>query len=256
MARIDLNADLGESYGPWVMGADAKMMKTVTSANIACGGHAGDPTTMYETLRLAVENDVNIGAHPGYYDKEGFGRRRIPLSASEVSQLIAAQIGTLRGVAGLVGAEVKYVKPHGMLNNFACVDMETAVAIATSVKAAHPDLAMLAISGTMLETASKDAGLITYSEIFADRGYTDEGTLVPRSQPGAMIEDPKFAADRLVAFSKTGMMPTVSGGSIALEAHSICVHGDSDHAVAMAAEVKAALIAQGIDVASFLQGTS
>jgi UPF0271 protein len=254
MAQIDLNADLGESFGPWVMGADAQMMKIVTSANIACGGHAGDPATMFKTLKLAVDNGVTIGAHPGYDDKEGFGRRRIPLSADEVVQLIAAQIGTLRGVAALVGAEVKYVKPHGMLNNFACVDMETAKAIAGAVKAAHPDLAMLAISGTMLEVASKEAGLVTYSEIFADRGYTDGGTLVPRSEPGAMIEDPVFAADRLVAFSETGMMPTVSGGSIPLEAHSICVHGDSDHAVAMAGQVKAALVAKGIDVGSFLRG--
>ena len=253
MARIDLNADLGESFGPWVMGADAQMMKIVTSANIACGGHAGDPATMHETLTLAKDNGVTIGAHPGYYDKEGFGRRRIPLSASEVSQLIAAQIGTLRGVAALVGAEVTYVKPHGMLNNFACVDQETATAIATSVKAAHPDLAMLAISGTLLEIASKDAGLVTYSEVFADRGYTDDGTLVPRAQPGAMIEDPDFAAERLVSFSETGLMPTVTGNAIPLEAHSICVHGDSDHAVAMAAQVKAALTAKGIEVGAFMQ---
>jgi UPF0271 protein len=255
MAKIDLNADLGEGFGPWVMGADAQMMKIVTSANIACGGHAGDPATMFETLKLAADNGVCVGAHPGYYDKEGFGRRKIPLSASEVAQLIAAQIGTLRGIAGLVGAEVTYVKPHGMLNNWACVDMETATAIAGAVKAAHPDLAMLAISGTMLETASKDAGLVTYSEIFADRGYTDAGTLVPRSEPGAMIEDPKFAADRLVAFSETGTMPTVTGGSIPLKAHSICVHGDSSHAVAMAGQVKAALVAKGIEVAPFMQAT-
>lgn len=253
MAQIDLNADLGESFGPWVMGADAEMMKIVTSANIACGGHAGDPASMFETLKLAADNGVTVGAHPGYADKEGFGRRRIPLSSDEVAQLIAAQIGTLRGVAALAGTDVTYVKPHGMLNNFACVDIDTAKAIAGAVKVAHPDLAMLAISGTLLEVASKDAGLTTYSEIFADRGYTDQGTLVPRSEPGAMIEDPQFAADRLVGFSQTGMMPTVTGGEIALEAHSICVHGDSDHAVAMAAQVKAALIAQSIDVAPFLQ---
>ncbi len=254
MARIDLNADLGESFGPWVMGADAAMMQIVTSANIACGGHAGDPGTMFDTLTLAKTNGVVAGAHPGYDDKEGFGRRRIPLSSSEVEQLIAAQIGTIRGVAGLAGVEIAYVKPHGAINNFACVDLPTATAIAAGVKKAHPDLAMLAVSGTLLERASKDAGLTTYSEIFADRGYGDDGNLVPRSEPDAMIEDPDFAAARLVDFMKTGEMPTVTGNSIKLDAHSICVHGDTDHAVAMAARIREALTQEGISIAPFLQG--
>jgi UPF0271 protein len=256
MTRIDLNADLGESFGPWTMGADGAMMQIVTSANIACGGHAGDAGTMFDTLTLAKTNGVIAGAHPGYDDKEGFGRRRIPLTTNEVEQLIAAQIGTIRGVAALAGVEIAYVKPHGAINNFACVDLPTATAIASGVRKAHPDLAMLAVSGTLLERASKDAGLVTYSEIFADRGYGDDGNLVPRSQPGAMIEDPDFAAERLVEFMKSGEMPTVSGNTIKLEAQSICVHGDSDHAVAMAARVKEALIAQGIAIEPFLQGAA
>lgn len=252
MTQIDLNSDLGESFGPWVMGADTKMMQIVTSANIACGGHAGDAATMFETLSIAKENNVIAGAHPGYDDKEGFGRRRIPLSSTEVEQLIAAQIGTIRGVAALAGIEIKYVKPHGALNNFACVDLPTATAIAQSMRKAHPDLAMLAVSGTLLEKASKDAGLTTYSEIFADRGYGDDGNLVPRSEPYAMIEDPEFAADRLVEFMKTGEMPTVTGNTIKLQAHSICVHGDSDHAVAMAARIKSRLTEQGTAIKPFL----
>lgn len=252
MAHIDLNADLGESFGPWSMGEDATMLTIVTSANIACGGHAGDAMTMAETTRMARENGVKIGAHPGYADREGFGRRIIPMTPAEISNMVATQIGALRGAAAMSGAQVVYVKPHGMLNNFACVDHETASAIVHGVKAAHPDLAMLAISGTVLETLSKEAGLTTYSEIFADRGYTDEGTLVPRGQPGAMITDPDAAASRLTGFAKTGLMPTVTGKEIPLQAHSICVHGDSPHAVAMAGSVRAALSADGVSVSAFL----
>ncbi|MEP5760584.1 MAG: 5-oxoprolinase subunit PxpA [Litoreibacter sp.] len=252
MPQIDLNADLGESYGPWTMGEDAKMLSIVTSANIACGGHAGDANTMVETTRIARENGVKIGAHPGYADREGFGRRIIPMTKSEISNMVATQIGALRSAAALSNADVVYVKPHGMLNNFSCVDEDTASAIVHAVKAAHPDLAMLAISGTLLETHAKDAGLTTFSEIFADRGYTEAGTLVSRDQPGAMITCPDEAANRLTAFAKSGRMPTISGDDIALEAHSICVHGDSAHAVAMAARVRDALSDDGITVTSFL----
>ncbi len=252
MKYIDLNADLGESFGPWNMGADSAMLDIVNSANIACGGHAGDNAVMLETIKLAQERNVKIGAHPGFDDKQGFGRRRIPLSMPEVEQLIAAQVGTIRGIASLAGAEITYVKPHGALNNWACENMDVADAIAGAMKRSCPELAMLAVSGTKLEIASRNAGLKTYSEIFADRGYGDDGNLVLRGQPGAMITDAEQAADRLIQFFETGEMPTASGGSVKLAADSICIHGDSAHAVDMAVQLRAALIAHGFELRSFV----
>jgi UPF0271 protein len=252
MKYIDLNADLGESFGPWKMGADSAMLDIVNSANIACGGHAGDNAVMFETIKLAVKNNVKIGAHPGFDDKQGFGRRRIPLSMSEVEQLIAAQVGTIKGIAALAGAEIAYVKPHGALNNWACENADVANAIARSMKQSCPELAMLAVSGTKLETASRNAGLKTYSEIFADRGYGDDGNLVLRGQPGAMITDAGQAADRLIQFFETGEMPTASGGTVKLAADSICIHGDSAHAVDMAVQLRTALKAHGFTLRSFV----
>jgi len=252
MKYIDLNADLGESFGPWNMGADRAMLDIVNSANIACGGHAGDNAVMLETIQLAQERNVKIGAHPGFDDKQGFGRRRIPLSMPEVEQLIAAQVGTIRGIAALAGAEISYVKPHGALNNWACENDDVANAIARAMKQSCPELAMLAVSGTKLETASRNAGIKTYSEVFADRGYGDDGNLVLRGQEGAMITDAGQAADRLIQFFETGEMPTASGGTVKLAADSICIHGDSDHAVDMAVQLRAALVAHGFELRSFV----
>ena len=249
---IDLNADLGESFGPWVMGDDLAMMDIVNSANIACGGHAGDPQTMFDTLTLAKKHGVSVGAHPGFNDKEGFGRRRLPLSATEVEQLIASQVGALVGVAGLVGVKVNYVKAHGALSNWAAEDATTAVAIARAVKKAAPGCALLAVAGTELEKAGRSENIKTYSEIFADRAYADDGNLVSRAKAGAMITDPKQASERLIQFFETGLMPTLSGKQIPLPADSICIHGDSAHAVHMAREVKSALSQAGITLAPFI----
>jgi UPF0271 protein len=251
MKTIDLNADLGESFGSWAMGADSAMLDIVNSANIACGGHAGDAGVMLETIKMAHARGVNIGAHPGFDDKQGFGRRRIPLSMDEVTQLIAAQVGTIKGVAALAGATVSYVKPHGALNNWACENRDVADAIARAMRASCPELAMLAVSGTELEKAARAAGIKTYSEIFADRGYGDDGNLVPRGQTGAMITDAGAAADRLIEFFETGEMPTASGGTVTLNADSICIHGDSAHAVAMAAQLRDALVARGFTLRAF-----
>jgi UPF0271 protein len=253
MKYIDLNADLGESFGPWNMGADKAMLDIVTSANIACGGHAGDASVMFETIALAAAQGVSIGAHPGFDDKQGFGRRRIPLSMTEVEQLIAAQVGTIQGVAALAGAKVAYVKPHGALNNWACENADVASAIARAMAKSCPDLAMLAVSGTELEKASRNAGLTTFAEVFADRGYGDDGNLVPRGQAGAMITDAHAAADRLIQFFETGDMPTVTGGTVRLAADSICIHGDSDHAVEMATQLRDALVAHGFALRAFTQ---
>lgn len=252
VSTIDLNADLGEGYGPWTMGADDEMLEIVSSANVACGGHAGDPETMYQTLCAAKRNGVVVGAHPGYVDREGFGRRIIPMTPDEIGRMVAAQIGALQGIARLAGVDVAYVKPHGALGNLAARDAQVAAAIAQTVKTLDPELAVLAISGTTLDQTARNMGLTTVSEIFADRGYLSSGQLVPRDQPGAMIHDPDEAADRLVGMLKTGQMPTVDGGPIALAAQSICVHGDGPSALAMAKRVRQALEANGFPVRSFL----
>jgi len=249
---IDLNSDLGESYGPWNMGDDEAILRVVTSANIACGAHASDPETMFRTLTLARERGVVAGAHPGFADREGFGRRLIPHSLGEVERLVATQIGALMGAAALAGTTVRFVKTHGALGNWAAAEPDVAAAVARAVKAVSPGLALLAISGTALDHAGREAGLATFSEIFADRGYLSNGQLVPRSRPGAMIHDPEQAASRLLEYLDTGLMPVIDGAPIRLEAQSICVHGDSPGAVAMARHVRQRLTEAGIEVAPFL----
>lgn len=249
--QIDLNSDLGEAYGPWKMGEDAEMLGIVTSANIACGGHAGDPETMFATLQEARTRRVSIGAHPGYADRAGFGRRVIPMAVPEIERMVAAQVGALMGVAALAGVAVAYVKPHGALANLAARDRAVADAIARAVAAVSRDLAVLAISGTALEPAAAACGLAVFSEIFADRAYQPNGQLVPRGLPGAMIADAAVAAARLVGFLASGLMPVLDGPPIRLAAHSICVHGDSAGAVAMARQVRAALERAGVSIAPF-----
>lgn len=250
--RIDLNSDLGEGFGPWTMGDDAAMLSIVTSANVACGGHASDPETMYRTLTLAKENGVNVGAHPGYNDLLGFGRRVIPMSPSEIGRMCAAQIGALMGIAAQVGVPVTYVKPHGALGNLAARDRDVADAIVAAVRRIDPALAILAISGTQSEHAARAVTQPVFSEIFADRGYLPSGQLVPRDQDGAMIHDAAEAAARLLTFLDTGLMPVVGGDPIKLQAQSICVHGDCAGAVDMAREIHARLTAQGVHIASFM----
>jgi len=252
--RIDLNSDLGEGFGPWTLGDDAAMLSIVTSANVACGGHASDPETMYRTLMLARDNGVTVGAHPGFNDRDGFGRRVIPMTPAEIGRMCAAQVGALMGVAAQVGVPVAYVKPHGALGNLAARDGAVADAITGAVKMIDPKLAILAISGTQSEQAARAENLPVYSEIFADRGYLSSGQLVPRGQDGAMIHDAKEAAQRLISFLESGFMPVIDGEPIKLAAHSICVHGDSAGAVDMAREIHERLTAEGVDIASFIRG--
>lgn len=249
--QIDLNSDLGEGYGPWTMGDDAQILDCVTSANIACGGHAGDPETMFRTLRLAAQKGVRVGAHPGYADREGFGRRVIPMAVDEIGRMVVAQVGALIALARLAGTEVRYVKPHGALGNLAAADRGVAAGIVAAVRGLDPQLAVLAISGTMLEQVAREQGVAVYSEVFADRAYQPNGQLVPRSQPGAVLHDAKAAADRLVGYLRSGRMPVAGGEPIALRADSICVHGDSAHAVEMARHIRARLQAEGAVLAPF-----
>lgn len=250
--RIDLNSDLGEGFGPGAMGDDASMLDLVTSANVACGGHAGDPETMHRTLALAAERGVRVGAHPGYADREGFGRRVIPMSHHEIQRMVAAQIGALRAIAALESVEVTYVKAHGALANLAAADRGVADAIVDTVQRIDPSLAVLAISGTEIENAARAAGLPVFSEIFADRGYLSNGQLVPRSEPGALIHDPSAAADRIVEFLETGAMPVIDGDPIPLDAHSVCVHGDSAGAVAMTRSLRERLTSAGVELVPFV----
>ena len=249
---VDLNSDLGEGYGAWSMGEDAALLGIVTSANIACGGHAGDADTMFETLTLARTNGVIIGAHPGYADRTGFGRRIIPMSVAGIERMVATQIGALMGAAALAGASVRYVKAHGALANLAADSPDIAAAIARATGAISRDLALLAISGTELETAGTKAGLQVFSEVFADRAYQSNGRLVPRNNPLSMIHDADFAAKRLIALLETGLMPTLDGPAVRLAAQSICVHGDSPGAIVMALHIRGALNHAGIALAPFL----
>lgn len=249
--QIDLNSDLGEGFGPWPMGDDETMLSVVTSANIACGGHAGDTETMFRTLSIASRNGVCAGAHPGYIDRQGFGRRVIPMANDEIGRMVAAQIGALQAVAAMVPIPVRYVKLHGALGNLAARDVEVSRAVVQAVQLVSEDLAILAISGTQLEIVAREAGARVFSEVFADRGYQPNGQLVPRDEPGAMIHDPVEATDRLLAFLENGLMPVVGGHPIALEAHSICVHGDSASAVEMARRVRAGLIDAGTQLSGF-----
>ncbi|MBD9597736.1 LamB/YcsF family protein [Ensifer sp. ENS05] len=250
---IDLNSDLGEGFGPWTMGDDDAMLAVVTSANVACGGHASDPETMYLTLKRAAERGVVIGAHPGYADREGFGRRVIPMKPAEIGRMFAAQVGSLQAIAALAGADVRYVKPHGALGNQAADDRATADAIVAATRALPGDLAVLAISGTELEVSARAAGVEVFSEIFADRTYLSNGRLVPRSRAGSVLHNADEAADRLIRFIESGKMPTIDGDVIELAAHSICVHGDSAGAVDMAKRLRSRLAATGISVSPFLK---
>lgn len=248
--RIDLNSDLGEGFGPWRMGDDAAMLDIVTSANVACGGHAGDPEVMYRTLVAARERGVVVGAHPGYSDPAGFGRRVIPMTPEEIGRMVAAQVGALQGVAVLAGVRVAYVKPHGALGNLAAADR--AVADAVVRVAARLELPLLAISGTALEQAARSAGVGVHSEIFADRAYLPDGQLVPRARAGAVIHDADVAVARLMGFLRSGEMPCLDGGGVRLAAQSVCVHSDTPGAVAMAREIRARLVAEGVAVEPFL----
>jgi 5-oxoprolinase (ATP-hydrolysing) subunit A len=200
----------------------------------------------------AVEHGVVIGAHPGYADREGFGRRIIPMTPAEIGRLVIAQVGALAGIARLAGGDVRYVKPHGALANLAAADRTVADAIVSAVAATDPTLAFLAISGTQVEHAARAAGLTVFSEIFADRAYQPDGQLVPRREPGAVIHDPEVAADRLIKFIDSGRMEVVGAAPIHLDAHSICVHGDTPGAVAMAQHVRARLAGAGLDTRAFL----
>lgn len=248
MPRINLNADLGEGYGPWTMGDDAAMLAVVKSANVACGGHAGDPDVMRRTLRLAREHGVSVGAHPSYPDLRGFGRRAMSLTPAELENQLAAQIGALMGVAALEGMRVSHVKPHGALNNQACVDRALADTICTAIGAIDPGLILLAPAASQMVIAGRAAGLAVVEEIFADRAYLPDGQLVPRSRPDAMIHGAAACLAHVLAMLDAGALIAIDGTRIPTPIGSICVHGDSPDAIQVAQHLRQELAAIGYEI--------
>jgi UPF0271 protein len=251
MKTVDLNSDMGEGYGAYKSGDDAAILDIVTSANVACGLHAGDPEIMARTFRLAKEKGVAIGAHPGFPDLWGFGRRRIPFTPGEIERLVAYQIGAAQAVAAYVGHEITFVKSHGALGNMAGEIDEIGQAVTNAIKAVDASLVSLSIALGPQERSAREAGLTVASEIFADRAYEANGALVDRSKPGAVIHDAETAAARIVRMVNAGAIETVAG-PLETSIDSICVHSDTPDAVALAAHVRAALEAEGITLKSFV----
>lgn len=248
MARIDLNSDLGESFGPWPMGDDAAMLEIVTSANIACGFHAGDPLGILRTLREAAKRGVSVGAHIGYRDLVGFGRRNMQPSADELTSDTIYQIGALQGLARAAGTVVSYVKPHGALYNTIAHDAAQAAAVIAGIKAMDAGLPLMALSGAPIVAQARAAGLQVICEAFADRGYLPDGQLVPRSQVHATLHDPALIAARMRRLVQEQKITAIDGQDITLEAQSICVHGDNPQAVAIARHLRADLAAAGVSL--------
>lgn len=248
---MDLNSDLGESYGAWRMGDDASMLDVVTSANVACGFHAGDPAGILETLRAAAQRGVAVGAHVSYPDRVGFGRRNMDPTSRELVGDVIYQIGALRGLAAAAGTHVTYVKPHGALYNTIAHDERQANDVITALLALDAGLVLLALAGSPLVQWARDRGLKVCAEAFADRAYTPQGALVSRREPGAVLADPDAVAARMLDWVRTGELAAVDGSRIQLQADSICVHGDSPGAVAMARALRARLDAAGVAIAPF-----
>ena len=248
---VDLNSDLGEGFGVWTLGDDTALLDVITSANLACGFHAGDPNIMRRVCEAAVSRGVAIGAQVGYQDLAGFGRRSIDIDAASLTNDVIYQLGALDGFARVAGSRVRYVKPHGALYNRTVQDDDQAAAVVAALVAYDPTLPLLGLPGSALLRCAEQAGLPTVEEAFADRGYTAQATLVPRTQPGALLEDPAEVAERMVRMLITGRMLSVDGVEIAVSAQSICVHGDTPGAVSMALAVRNALAEAGIRIRAF-----
>ena len=246
MYKVDLNADLGESFGAYTIGMDAEVLKYITSANVACGFHAGDPVVMQKTVQLAKEAGTRVGAHPGYPDLMGFGRRNLNVSPAEAKAYIKYQVGALLAFTKAAGIRMQHVKPHGAFYNMAAVNEVLAVAICEGIKEVDPDLILLGLAGSKHIKAAERVGLRCASEVFADRGYMNDGTLVPRKQPGAMVHDRRLAIERTVRMVKEGCVETIQGEIIPIRADSICVHGDNPDAIGFVSEIRARLESEGI----------
>ncbi len=251
---INLNADLGESFGAWQMGDDASLLSVINSANIACGFHAGDPVVMRETVRLAIAKGVSLGAHPAFPDLQGFGRRVMHLSPKELEAAILYQVGALQAMAAAEGGRVTHVKPHGAMNNMACADDSMATTVVRAVKALDPELILLAPALSALERAGEVAGLRVAREVFADRTYQADGQLTPRSNPGSVLHDARDCVQHVQRMLDAGGIVTTDGKTLSTPIHSICVHGDGPGAVAAAQSIRSALEAAGHRLTSLPDG--
>ena len=243
---IDINCDMGESFGPWKMGADDEVMPNITSANVACGAHAGDPRVMRRTVRAAKQHGVSVGAHPGYADLQGFGRREMQVDPAEIEDTLLAQIGALAAIARAEGVPLRHVKAHGALYNQAARDRRLADAIAAAIKAFDPSLIMFGLPKSAMVDAGVAAGLRVAGEGFADRAYEPDGSLTPRSRPGAVIHDPAVVVERAVRMIRDGVVLTPAGREIPLKIDTLCVHGDTPGASELVKQIRAGLDAAGI----------
>ena len=251
LKSIDINCDIGESFGPWKMGADDDVMPNITSANVACGAHAGDPRVMRRTVRAAKQHGVSVGAHPGYADLQGFGRREIQADPAEVEDSLIAQIGALAAIAKAESVPLRHVKAHGALYNQAARDRRLAAAIAAAIKAFDPSLVMFGLPKSPMIEAGVEAGLRVAAEGFADRSYEPDGSLTPRSRPGAVIHDPEVVVERAVRMIRDGIVLTVTGQEIPLKIDTLCVHGDTPGAAELVKRIRAGFEAAGIQVRPF-----
>jgi len=249
---IDLNSDLGEGYGAWTMGDDEALLGVVSSANVACGFHAGDPDILRRVCAQAAEQGVAVGAHVAYDDLAGFGRRAIDVEPGRLTNDVIYQIAALDGFARVAGTRVRYVKPHGALYNTVARDGAQAAAVVEAIHLYDGSLPVMGLPASTLLSIANEAGLRTVAEAFADRGYTPQGTLVPRSQPGALLHDPGQVAGRMIQLVTTGRVQASDGTEVSVKADSICVHGDSPGAVEMAVAVREALTAAGVEIRPFV----
>jgi len=250
MKRVDLNCDLGESFGAYTLGMDAAVIPHISSANVACGFHASDPLVMAKTVALAKEYGVAVGAHPGYPDLVGFGRRNLNVTPAEAKAMVQYQIGALQAFCTEHGVRLQHVKPHGAMYNMAARDRRLADAICQGICAVDPELILLGLSGSCLLEAGREAGLRCASEVFADRAYEDDGSLTPRGQAGAVITNEEEAVARVLQMVQQGTVRTRGGRTIAIQADSICLHGDGEKAVAFAQKIQKTLSASDVKVIS------
>jgi UPF0271 protein len=253
MPTIDLNCDMGESFGAWKMGNDAALMDHVTSVNIACGFHAGDPTTIRRTIQTAICKKVAIGAHPGYPDLQGFGRRNMSISSDEVYDIVLYQVAALKGICEAAGGRLHHVKPHGALYNQAAKNAELSAAIASAIYSIDPTLVLYGGSGTLLIEEARKLGLASASEVFADRTYQSDGSLTPRTQSNALIDDTDNAVAQALQMIETGTVTAASGEQVRIAAQTICIHGDGAHALEFAIALRRAFADNGIDVRPIAQ---
>jgi 5-oxoprolinase (ATP-hydrolysing) subunit A len=250
MLKVDMNSDLGESFGAWKMGQDDKVLPLLTSANIACGFHAGDPNVMKNTVRLALDSGAALGVHPGMPDLVGFGRRKLDISPDDAYSIVVYQIGALAAFATAVGSTLQHVKPHGSLYNMAAKDAKLAEAIAQAIYDVDKSLILFALAGSESITAAKKIGVRTASEVFADRSYQEDGSLTPRSKAGAMITDENASIKQVLSMIIEHNVTTLSGKVIPVKADTLCIHGDGEKALLFAQKIRKALLENGVEISA------